>query len=177
MTCERDTGLTCHLVYASEDRLVYALEAGCCAVAARFWRVPTNRSFSIGMEETAMGAVSRWIVASAAALVLATSALSAAAADTVSHDRLMHMIQSAKTPADHEKIAAIYEQQARADQAAAENHRRMERLYKGIDPTAGGRGSGQMAIHCKNIADSYERAAHENNSLAELHRKAAAEVR
>ena len=123
-----------------------------------------------------MGAISRWVVSIAAALVLAAGALSAAGAETVSHDQLMHMIQTAKTRADQEKIAAIYEQQARADQAAAENHRSMERLYKGIDPTGGGRGSGQMAAHCKNIADAYERAAQENNSLAELHRKAAAEM-
>ena len=123
-----------------------------------------------------MGAISRWVVSSAAALVLAAGALSAAGAETVSHDQLMHMIQTAKTRADHEKIAAIYEQHARADLAAAESHRRMERLYKGFDPTAGGRGSGQMAVHCKNIADNYTRTAHENDSLAELHRKAAAEV-
>ena len=123
-----------------------------------------------------MGAISRWVVSSAGALVLAASALSVAAADTVSHDQLMHMIQTAKTAADQEKIAAIYEQQAKANLAAAEDHRRMEKLYKGIDPTGAGRGSPQMAVHCKNIADDYSRAAQEDNALAELHRKAAAEI-
>ena len=124
-----------------------------------------------------MNTMSRRALLSATALALAAVALPAASADAISHDQLMHMIQTAKTPADHEKIAAVYEQQARADQAAAENHRRMERLYKGIDPTQGGRGSGQMAVHCKNLADNYSRSAQENNSLAELHRKAAAEVK
>ena len=121
-----------------------------------------------------MHTTSRRALLSATALALAAAALPAAAADVVSHDQLMHMIQTAKTPADHEKIAAIYEQQARADQAAAENHRRMERLYKGIDPTQGGRGSGQMAVHCKSIADDYSRAAEEHSALAKLHREAAA---
>jgi hypothetical protein len=123
-----------------------------------------------------MHTMSRRALLSATALTLAAAVLPAAGADAISHDQLMHMIQTAKTPADHEKIAAVYEQQARADQAAAENHRSMERLYKGIDPTQGGRGSGQMAVHCKNLADSYTRAAQENKSLAELHRKAAAEA-
>jgi hypothetical protein len=53
----------------------------------------------------------------------------------------------------------------------------MERLYKGIDPTQGGRGSGQMAVHCKSIADDYSRAAEEHSQLAKLHRDAAASAR
>jgi hypothetical protein len=126
-------------------------------------------------EELQMTAIARWIVWSAAALVLAAGAASVAQAD-VSHEKLMHMIQSAKTGADHEEIAAIYEQQARADRAAAESHRRMESLYKGIDPTAGGRGSGQMALHCKNLAAGFARAADEHDALAKLHRQAAAEA-
>ena len=123
-----------------------------------------------------MRAISGWIMSAAAALVLAASAFNAAAAE-VSHDQLMHKIQNAKTRADHEEIAAIYEQQASADRAAAENHRRMERLYKGFDPSQGGRGSGQMAVHCKNLAEGYARAAEEHSGLAQLHRKAAAEAR
>lgn len=123
-----------------------------------------------------MRAIARWVISSAAALVLAAGAFGAAGADTASHDRLMQMIQSAKTPADHEAIAAIYEEQARADRAAAENHQSMARMYRGIDPTGGGRGSGQMAAHCKNIAESYARAAEEHSALAELHRKQAAEA-
>ena len=124
-----------------------------------------------------MHAISRWIVSSAAALVLAASAFNAAGADTISHDQLMHKIQNAKTRADHEEIAAIYEQQASSERAAAENHRRMERLYKGFDPTQGGRSSGQMAVHCKNLAEGYARAAEEHSALAQLHRKTAAEAR
>ena len=121
-----------------------------------------------------MSTTSRWIMWSAAALVLGAAALNTARAAEVSHDQLMHMIQSAKTKADHEQIASIYEQQASADRAAAENHRRMESLYRGIDPTAGGRGYGQMGVHCKNIAEGYARAAEEHDALAKLHRQAAA---
>ena len=106
-------------------------------------------------------------------LAIAAAVLPAAGADAISHDQLMHMIQTAKTPADQEKIAAVYEQLARDDEAAAEKHRSMERMYRGIDPTAGGRGSG-MAAHCKRIAEGYSQAAHEHSELAKLHRDAAA---
>lgn len=117
-----------------------------------------------------MIAMPRWIVLSAAALILAAGVGGTARAD-VTHDDLMYRIQSAKTGADHDEIAAIYEQRAGADRAAAENHRRMENLYRGIDPTGGGRGSGQMALHCRNIAAGYARAAEEHEALAKLHRQ------
>ena len=121
-----------------------------------------------------MRTMSRRALLSATVLALAAAVLPAVGADEISHDQLMHMIQSAKTPADHQKIAAVYEQQARDDQAAAEKHQSMERMYRGIDPTGGGRGSGQMAAHCKRIADDYSRAAKEHSQLAKLHRDAAA---
>ena len=124
-----------------------------------------------------MHALLRWGLTSAAALVLASAALTAAAADAMSHEELMHKIQAAKTRADHEEISAIYEKQASADVAAAENPRRMESYYKGIDATGGGRSNfGQMAMHCKNLADGFTRAAKEHNALAQLHRKAAADA-
>lgn len=122
-----------------------------------------------------MGTISRWVVSSAAALILAAGALGASGAE-MSHDQLMHKIQSAKTRADHEEIAAVYEQQAKADRAAVEEHRGMEKLYRGFGQSEAGRASpGQMASHCKNIADGYERAAKEHDALAKLHRQAASE--
>lgn len=124
-----------------------------------------------------MHAVLRWALTSATALVLATAAFTAAGAETISHEELMHKIQAAKTRADHEEISAIYEKQASADLAAAENHRRMESFYKGIDATGGGRSNfGQMAIHCKSLAEGFGRAAKEHSALAQLHRKAAADA-
>ena len=123
-----------------------------------------------------MHAISRWAVTSVIALILATASFTTIAADEVSYDKLMNMIQAAKTPADHEAIAKVYDQQAAQDAANADAHTRTASLYRGIDPTGGGRGSGQMAIHCKNIADSYTRAAKEHKDLAALHRKLATEA-
>ena len=124
-----------------------------------------------------MQTVLKWALSSAIALMLATAAFTAAGADAISHEELMHKIQAAKTRADHEEISAIYERQASADLAAAENHRRMEKFYRGIDATGSGRSNfAMMAVHCKNLADGYGRAAKEHSGLAELHRKAAADA-
>jgi hypothetical protein len=128
------------------------------------------------MDDQAMHAISKWVVTSASALILAAASFGAIAADEISHDKLMNMIQTAKTPADHEAIAKIYDQQAAQDEANANAHNRTASLYRGIDPTAGGRSSGQMAVHCKNIAESYTRAAREHKDLAALHRKLATEI-
>jgi len=122
-----------------------------------------------------MRAMSIWALLSATALAFAAAALPAAGADVISHDRLMHMIQTAKTPADHEYIARLYEQQASADLVTAEEHRRMGDFYRGVDPTGAGRGtSANLGAHCNNLVEAYTRAAKEYSALAKLHREAAA---
>jgi hypothetical protein len=125
-----------------------------------------------------MSPIIRMIVWSAAAVVLGAGALSTAAAVNVSNDELLHMIQTAKTRADHEAIASVYEQQARADRAAANEHKRMEKLYKAFseaDPTWSS--SGQTPEHCQNLASIYQEAAQEHDALAELHRQVASGAR
>lgn len=93
-------------------------------------------------------------------------------------DELMHMIQSAKTRADYEAIASVYAQQARADRAAANEHRRMERLYKAFsEANLAWTSSGRPLEHCQNIASIYQHAAPEHHAFAELHRQAASGAR
>lgn len=111
---------------------------------------------------------------SAAALVFAAAALPAAGESGVSQEELMQKIQSARTRADHEEIASIYEKQASADLAAAEEHRRMASQYKMSDPSRVDRSAFKtMAIHCYNLIELYTGAAKEHSALAALHREAA----
>ena len=116
-----------------------------------------------------------WAVLSAAALALAAAAFPAAGQGEVSHEELMYKIQSARTRADHEAIASIYEKRASAELATADDHRRMANMYKSMDPTGAGRGtSAGMISHCNNLVESYTKAAKEHSALAKLHREAAA---
>jgi len=77
----------------------------------------------------------------------------------VSPQDLKELIANAKTPEDHEKIAAYYKQEASQLEKNAEWHRADANIY----------GKGQGLIHCTNLAKYYEQAAKEANALATMH--------
>ena len=81
------------------------------------------------------------------------------------------MIQSATTKADHEALAAHYEQEAKALQAKAADHRRMAQGYA----KSGGYAvtKGNLLQHCEALASTYGKAADENLELAKQHRQLA----
>jgi len=76
------------------------------------------------------------------------------------------MITAAKTPADHEAIAAYYEKEAQAAHAKHAEHQRMEEFYK-KNPALNKSGFG---AHCDIIAANYDKTAKEYEALAKLHR-------
>lgn len=110
------------------------------------------------------------------ALVLMPMALPVAADEMPGS--LEHMIANARTKADQEAIAAVYDAQAVRDREAAGKHRTLASYYKSVEQP-GGRGGafGQMALHCGNLAEYYAKAATESSKLAEMHRKMAAEMK
>lgn len=113
-----------------------------------------------------MRAKLEWAVLSVAALALAAAAVPAAGEGGISHEELMHDVQTARTRADHEEIALIYEKQASADLAAAEDHRRMASQYNRFDPSRVDRSTLKtMAIHCHNLVELYTGAAKEHSAL------------
>ena len=83
------------------------------------------------------------------------------------------VIQSATTKADHEALAAHYEQEAKALQDKATEHQKMARAYTGSVYT---RTKTSLAQHCGTLATKYQEAAKENLELAKQHRELAAEV-
>ena len=83
-------------------------------------------------------------------------------------------IETAKTRADHEALAAFYVQEANTAQAKAEEHKQMAEHYKkGI-----GYGNAKTTLiqHCDYIAHKYQETAKENQALAKLHRELAAKA-
>jgi uncharacterized membrane-anchored protein YhcB (DUF1043 family) len=81
------------------------------------------------------------------------------------------MIQRATTKADHEALATHYEQEAKALQAKAADHRSMGQAYA----KSGGYvvTKTNLTLHCSALASSYEKAAGENLELAKQHRQLA----
>jgi len=79
------------------------------------------------------------------------------------------MINEAKTPADHEALAAFYDKQAQEAHQKHAEHQKMEEWYK-KNPALNKSG---FSFHCDRIAASYETTAKEYEELAKLHKEMA----
>lgn len=86
---------------------------------------------------------------------------------------LEQKIESARTPADFEEIASMYEAQASIDKVAAERHRRLAKAYR-TGPSSPRGGQANMAGHCENLARFYQQASEENLALAKEQRQVTA---
>jgi hypothetical protein len=123
-----------------------------------------------------------WVVLAAAVLILG----GCPAEEPVKSAGLEQKIEAARTRADHQEIAAAYEQQAGVDREAMERHHKLARAYEQgwvwAPPRAGGVSSGRrenksLIAHCENLARMYQQAAEENLALAKQHRQIAAETK
>jgi hypothetical protein len=84
------------------------------------------------------------------------------------------MIAEAKSPADHEAIAAYYDKQAAEAEAEAEQHKKMADTYAKLRPDAPAKATYKpLSGHCRAEAKYYEGIATENRALAAAHRKMA----
>ena len=91
------------------------------------------------------------------------------------HMDMPEMIGAAKTSADHEKLAAQYEQEAKTARAKAEEHKMMGDAYR----KAGGALIAKLHFdqHCDALSKSYAGQADEFDALAKAEREAAKETR
>jgi hypothetical protein len=116
-------------------------------------------------------------------LVVATvSAVGVVAAQALDASDLPQAIENAKTAADHEAIAAYFDEQAKEARAAAARHEKMGATYKKHPPTSPKSGSGhafhaQMGEHCDDLVSQYEEAARDYEAMAAAHRAEAKAAR
>ncbi|MDO8431477.1 MAG: hypothetical protein Q7S58_03615 [Candidatus Binatus sp.] len=106
-------------------------------------------------------------------LLLAAAALptirAGAQQPVVTDDDLDQMITSAKTPAEHEAIAAFYEQQAANAKQKADLHRRTAETYRKMRIHK----PAYMAEMCDGIAAMWDKIAADNSKLAKEHQEMA----
>ena len=83
----------------------------------------------------------------------------------VTSDNLNQAIANAKTPAEHEAIAAYYEQEAADTKKKADLHRHVAETYRklGISKPVG------MAEMCDDIAAMWDKIAADQEKLAKAH--------
>jgi len=114
-------------------------------------------------------------------LATASGANGAEPAQGIEAANLPEMIAIAKTPADHEALAAWYEQQASAVKNKVALHERMmERYeiapyaeyYKGTHHNTAG-----FVAQCKALISANEQAEKDFTALANLHRQMAADAK
>lgn len=79
-------------------------------------------------------------------------------------------IAAAKTPADHEAIAAYYDKQA---QEAHQQHAQHEQFSKSYSTVPVLKTKTGAVAHCDTIAKKYEDIAKEYEALAKMHREMA----
>ena len=80
---------------------------------------------------------------------------------------LEQRINNAKTAADHEAIAAYYDQEAKAAHQKHEEHLKLKAAYEKIPHLAS---KTSLPWHCSTIAENYNKTAKEYEALAKLHR-------
>jgi len=93
---------------------------------------------------------------------------SAAAEKGMEH--MEQMITEAKTPTDHEALAAFYEKEAQEARQKQAQHQQMSETYAKIPVLKTKTGA---VAHCQAIAKKYEGIAKENEALAKMHKEMA----
>ena len=105
-------------------------------------------------------------------LALITSLSSPNQIYAAEEDEIMTLIETAKTPEDHIKIAEFYEAQAVKMQEKATKHSEMASAYKSRSKPMPG-----MVRHCTDLAAESKAQADEYNKMAAEHRKMAQELK
>lgn len=89
----------------------------------------------------------------------------------VTDDNLDQALASAKTPADHEAIAAYYDQEAASNYAKAKLHHAVHHNYERFRSKPP-----DMGPHCDELAKYFQRAGDQDKDLAAGHRAMAKKV-
>lgn len=90
---------------------------------------------------------------------------------SLSKKELKTLIATAKTPAEHRRLVAYYQQQAGELRKKAKEHEDMAALYKQNPlPYEGKFAYGTVGFsHCRTFADLFDKQAREAEALASLH--------
>lgn len=99
--------------------------------------------------------------------------LTANAQDKLSKSQLNSLIATAKTPAEHQRIADYYQVQAKDYLAQADEHQGMIAAYKANPST---KHQASAVTHCENFVASFKEMAAKSQEMAKLHQQMAIEA-
>lgn len=125
--------------------------------------------------------MNRTIVSFAFAAVLAFTSFAAMAqtqpnAEKLSKQQLNTLISTAKTPAEHRRIAQYYEAKALDYQAQAKEHEQMVAAYKANSSLSTDKNKAETLGHCEYFVTTFKALAENSQQLAALHEQMAKEA-
>lgn len=107
------------------------------------------------------------LLAAAAALLVIGSAVATVRADAITDDNVEAALAAAKTPADHEALAAYFTAKSNEARDNVAKHKRMSSLF-------GGKGKTSWEGHCRSLMRTYEEQAKDYAALAKEQKAVAA---
>ena len=96
--------------------------------------------------------------------------------EKLSKQQLLSLIATAKTPADHLRIAQYYEAQAQQYQAQAREHEQMVAAYKANSSLSTDKNQASTIGHCEYFVATFNALAANSRELAASHKRMADEA-
>lgn len=93
----------------------------------------------------------------------------------LSKHQLTTLIATAKTPAEHQRLAQYYEAKAQDYLAQSKEHEQMLAAYK-ANPSIGGKSRAAFIDHCESYSEYFKDMAVKSQELAQLHEQMAKDV-
>ena len=87
--------------------------------------------------------------------------------------QLLSLIATAKTPAEHQRIAEYYDAKAQEYLAQAKEHQEMAEAYKKNPMTSSSKFAAGTVNHCEYFAQSFKEMAAKMQDLANMHEQMA----
>lgn len=91
----------------------------------------------------------------------------------LSKQQLNTLIVTAKTPAEHERIANFYEAKAQDYRAQAQEHEAMVAAYKANQSLSTSKNQASTIGHCEHYVQTFKNLAVKSHELAQLHEQMA----
>lgn len=118
---------------------------------------------------TAVKVLKRVFLATVATALMVGWVAPATHADAITDDNVGAAVAAAKTPADHQALAAYFISKAEAAQAKVEMHRQMA-----ANPALGGKAAESWKAHCNSLIATYQQQAKDYTALAKAQQEMAA---
>ncbi len=123
----------------------------------------------------------RTIVILSSILVLALVAFASASqaqqnTEKLSKQQLATLISTAKTPAEHSRIAQYYGAEAQSDLAQSQEHAQMAEQFKENPVTNSSKSVTGTVNHCEYLAQHFQQSAVANQKLEQEHEQMAREA-